>query len=158
MRSRRAKVLFVCIGNSCRSPMAEAIARRDAAEEIEASSAGLASLGFVAELTTETLLRNGYDVEGLASKPISPAAWESADIVINMSGRAREFAFGNLRGRDKIEDWEIEDPYGNPEKYQGTFENVQRRVADLARRLRQSLRMREDGTSDEPGASVPSGS
>ena len=116
--------------------MAEAIARKDAAKEIEASSAGLAPLGFVAEMTTETLLRNGYAVEELASKPISSEAWETADIVINMSGRAKEFAFRNFGARAKVEDWEIEDPYGDPEKYQGTYESVRRRVAELARRLR----------------------
>lgn len=119
--------------------MAEAIARKDAPKEIEASSAGLAPLGFVAEMTGQTLLRNGYAVEGLASKPISPDAWESADMVINMSGRAREFAFRNFPGHTKVEDWEIEDPYGDPEKYQATYEAVQRRVLDLARRLRKDL-------------------
>jgi arsenate reductase (thioredoxin) len=145
MPTKRVKVLFVCIGNSCRSPMAEAIARRDAQEEIEALSAGLAPLGFVAEKTSQTLLRNGYAVEGLASKPISPDLWESADIVINMSGRAREFAFRNFRGHAKVEDWEIEDPYGDSEKYQGTYEAVQRRVLDLARRLRKDLATAERG-------------
>ncbi len=145
MKSPRAKVLFVCIGNSCRSPMAEAVVRRDAPEEIEASSAGLAPLGFVAEMTTQTLLRNGYAVEGLASKPISSEAWESADIVVNMSGRVREFAFRNFRGHAKVEDWEIEDPYGDAEKYQGTFETIQRHVAELARRLRKEFVASDDG-------------
>jgi arsenate reductase (thioredoxin) len=137
VKTRRAKVLFVCIGNSCRSPMAEAIARKDALEQMEASSAGLAPLGFVAEMTTQTLEKNGYAVDGLTSKPISSEAWESADIVINMSGQAREFAFRNFRGHAKVEDWEIEDPYGDAAKYQGTYESIRRRVAELARRLRE---------------------
>ena len=145
MKTRRAKVLFVCIGNSCRSPMAEAIAWKDAAKEIEASSAGLAPLGFVAEMTTQTLVRNGCAVEGLASKPISPETWETANIVINMSGRAKEFAFRNFRGHTKVEDWEIEDPYGDPDKYQGTYESVQRRVAELAQRLRKEPGTPGDG-------------
>ena len=128
--------------------MAEAIAWRDASEEIEASSAGLAPLGFVAEMTTQTLLKNGYAAEGLASKPISSEAWESADIVINMSGRAREFAFRNFRGHAKVEDWEIEDPYGDKEKYQGTYEEVQRRVLELAQRLRKGLATPQGGKDD----------
>jgi arsenate reductase (thioredoxin) len=148
MRTKPAKVLFVCIGNSCRSPMAEAIARKDALEEIEASSAGLAPLGFVAEMTTQTLLRNGYAVEGLASKPISLEAWQSADIVINMSGRAKEFAFRNFRGHSKVEDWDIEDPDGDAEKYQGTYEMVQLRVLELARRLRKDFAAAQDGKGD----------
>jgi protein-tyrosine-phosphatase len=128
--------------------MAEAIAWRDAPKEIEASSAGLAPLGFVAEMTAQTLLRNGYVVTGLASKPISSEAWESADIVINMSGRPREFAFRNFRALTKVEDWEIEDPYGDPEKYQGTYETVQRRVLELAQRLRKECATPDDGKDD----------
>jgi protein-tyrosine-phosphatase len=129
-------VLFVCLGNSCRSPMAEAIARRNAADVIEASSAGLAPLGFVAEMTIKTLLRNGYPVEGLRSKPILPEAWEAADIIINMSGRARERAFQEYA---RVEDWDIEDPYGdNPDTYQRTCEAIQRRVAELAEKLRRT--------------------
>lgn len=128
--------------------MAEAIAWRDASKEMEVSSAGLAPLGFVAEMTTQTLLRNGYAAEGLASKPISPEAWESADIIINMSGRAREFAFRSFGGHAKVEDWDIEDPYGDAGKYQGTYEAVRRRVADLAQRLRKEIGATEDGNDD----------
>ena len=137
MKTQRAKVLFICIGNSCRSPMAEAIARQDAPELIEASSAGLAPLGFVADMTTETLLKNGYATDGLTSKPILPEAWESADIVINMSGREREFAFRGFRGHAKVEDWQIEDPYGDATKYQETYESIQRGVSELVRRLKE---------------------
>jgi protein-tyrosine-phosphatase len=148
MKPRRARVLFVCIGNSCRSPMAEAIAWRDASEEMDVSSAGLAPLGFVAEMTTQTLLRNGYPADGLASKPISSEAWESADIVINMSGRAREFAFRSFGGHAKVEDWEIEDPYGDAGKYQGTYEAVRRRVAELAQRVRKEFGATQDDNDD----------
>lgn len=128
--------------------MAEAIALRDAREEIEASSAGLAPLGFVAKMTTQTLEKNGYAVDGLTSKPISSEAWESADIVINMSGQAREFAFRNFRGHTKVEDWEIEDPYGDAAKYQGTYQSIQRRVAELARRLREDSARPKNGKDD----------
>src|SRR5258708_20026519 len=149
MKRHRARVLFVCIGNSCRSPMGGGSGWRDGSEEIEASRAGLAPLGFVAETTKQTLLRNGCTVEGLASKPISLEAWESADVVINMSGRAREFAFRNFREHAKVEDWEIEDPYGDPEKYQGTYEKVQQRVLELAQRQRKKLAPPEDGKDDD---------
>jgi protein-tyrosine-phosphatase len=154
MKNPRTKVLFICIGNSCRSPMAEAIARKDALELMDASSAGLAPLGFVAEMTTRTLLKNDYAVDGLASKPISPEVWESADIVINMSGRAREFAFRNFRNLAKVEDWEIEDPYGDAAKYQGTYESIQRRVAELARRLREESFTRDNRKTVPPAASA----
>ena len=136
METRRTRVLFVCIGNSCRSPMAEAIARKDARDKIEPFSAGLAPLGFVSEMVKQTLLKNGYPVDGLESKPIAREVWEEADIIINMSGRARELAF---REHSKVEDWEIEDPYGDPEVYSRTFEKIRYRVVELAERLREKV-------------------
>src|SRR5260370_33130036 len=109
--SKKTSVLFVCIGNSCRSPMAESIALRDAADLFESSSAGLSPLGMVQKLTLETLQSNGYPTDGLYSKPILGAAWADADLVINMSGYPRERAF-RRSDCDKVEDWLVEDPYG----------------------------------------------
>jgi protein-tyrosine-phosphatase len=116
--------------------MAEAVARQDARDRIEASSAGLAPLGFISEMTKETLRHYGYSVEGLESKPITAELWAEADIVINVSGRARERTF---RETSKVEDWEIEDPYGDAEVYPRTFEKIRRRVAELAERLRERI-------------------
>jgi len=133
----RIKVLFVCIGNACRSPMAEAIARRDVPDTIEAFSAGLAPIGFVPWLTKLTLRRNGYWGKGLQPKSISPEVWEQADIVINMTGRPREQAF---REYSKVEDWEIEDPFdGDLDTYQQVFGKIRLRVAELGEECRQKI-------------------
>ena len=130
-------MLFVCLGNACRSPMAESIARRDAADVIEACSAGLSPLGYVPVLTTQTLATNGYSIESLASTPITRAVWDSADMVINMSGVAKERAFTDP---GKVEDWDVQDPYGSdPVLYQTIYEDIQRKVAKLAERLRNSV-------------------
>jgi len=51
----RTKVLFLCIGNACRSQMAEAIARHLAADVIEGSSAGLAPFGDIPVTTIAVL-------------------------------------------------------------------------------------------------------
>jgi protein-tyrosine-phosphatase len=128
------KVLFVCMGNSCRSPMAEAIARRDAAEVMEASSAGISPLGRVEALTRQTLEINGFAAVNLSSKPITAELWQEAALVINMSGYPRERTF---RDCEKVEDWEVEDPYGaDPDVYQRIFEDIEGRVKELAARLR----------------------
>jgi protein-tyrosine-phosphatase len=51
-----------------------------------------------------------------------------------MSGRPRKFAF---REYEKVEDWDVEDPYGaDPETYQRICEDIRRRVAALAEELR----------------------
>jgi len=114
--------------------MAEAIARRNAADVIEPSSAGLAPLGFVAEMTKRVLAGNGYSWEGLTSKPVLPESWDAADVVINMSGRSRQQAF---REYGKVEDWEVQDPYGSAlPVYQKICEEIESRVDALAKRLR----------------------
>ncbi|MGB9466211.1 MAG: low molecular weight phosphatase family protein [Candidatus Acidiferrum sp.] len=130
----RAKVMFVCLGNACRSPMAEAIALRDAADVMEVSSAGLTPLGRVEPMTKRILAKNGFPADELSSKPVSLSALNEAEIVINMSGRSREIAFDEPA---KVEDWYVEDPYGaDAELYQRIFEDIERRVAELAERLR----------------------
>ena len=114
--------------------MAESIARRDAADVIEASSAGLSPLGFVPALTTQTLTANGYSIESLDSTPITRAVWDAADIVINMSGAPKERAFMDY---GKVEDWDVQDPYGTDlVLYQTIYEDIQQRVTQLAERLR----------------------
>jgi protein-tyrosine-phosphatase len=135
MPAKKLRVLFVCIGNACRSPMAEAIAKREAADVLEASSAGLYPLGEIPDETQETLSRNGYSAEGLSSKPITNRIWNEADLVINLSGRIRDIAFDDPA---KVEDWDVADPYGaNPGFYQTILEQLQQRIRLLADRLRQ---------------------
>jgi protein-tyrosine-phosphatase len=118
--------------------MAEAIARRNAPDVIEASSAGLQPLGFVANMTRRILANNGYPAEDLDSKPILRELWDKADVVINMSGRSRQQAF---REHGKVEDWVVEDPYGeDTHVYQRVFEEIESRVETLAERLRRGSR------------------
>jgi TonB family protein len=133
-RYLRKRVLFICIGNACRSPMAEAIARVDAFDTIDAFSAGLAPIGFVPEMTKQTLTRNGYSVEGLESKRVWPNVLQRVDLIINMSGRPWELPFDE---HSEVEDWDIEDPHGeDPDTYQRVFEEIRLRVAKLAQKCR----------------------
>jgi protein-tyrosine-phosphatase len=114
--------------------MAESIARRDAADVIEACSAGLTPLGFLPVLTMQTLAANSYSIESLCSKSISRVVWDEVDIVINMSGVPKHRAFIDY---EKVEDWDVQDPYGNdPILYQTIHEDIRRKVVELAERLR----------------------
>jgi len=134
MTPAKKQVLFVCFGNACRSPMAEAIARKEASDIIAASSAGLYPLGEIPLRTRQTLEQHGYSAEGLASKAIEAEMWLRADVVINLSGRMRELEFDDF---EKVEDWEVADPYGEQEaSYQKTLADIRARVRDLAQRLR----------------------
>jgi arsenate reductase (thioredoxin) len=133
---KKLRVLFVCLGNSCRSPMAEAIARQLAPDLWEVTSGGLTPLGYIAEPTIDTLTKNKYSAEGLASKAILHSHWQEVDLVINMSGFPREQVFEDF---ERVEDWYVQDPFGSdPETYQRIFEEIQTRIMALAARLRPS--------------------
>jgi arsenate reductase (thioredoxin) len=133
---RRTKVLFVCLGNSCRSPMAEAIATHIASDILKVSSAGVAPLGRVQSQTKLTIAKNGYPADGLESKPLRFGDLESADIVINMTGQRGSLVFYDP---SKVEDWVVEDPFGSdPDAYQRSFEDIERRVVDLIGRVRKT--------------------
>jgi len=135
----RITVLFVCLGNACRSPMAEAIARQDAPDVIAPTSAGVAALGFVMDRTKQALAANGYRTEGLESKPLNDLLWDSADLVINMTGRPSELVFRGFAERSKVEDWLVRDPYGGEAQlYQQICQELQERINRLAARLREA--------------------
>ena len=116
--------------------MAEAIARHDAPDLWEVTSGGLTPLGYIAQLTTETIEKNSYSAEGLESKPIMHAHWQEVDLVINMSGFDKNQVFEDP---DKVEDWQVQDPFGeSPEVYQGVFDDIRARITHLAESLRSS--------------------
>ncbi len=131
---KKFRVLFVCLGNACRSPMAESIALHRAPDIMEPSSAGLSPLGRIPEPTRQALLARGYPVEGLFSKPLNREAAETADRIINLAGAPRDRAFDTLAN---VEDWEVEDPYGqDPTVYQRILKEIESRVLSLASQLR----------------------
>jgi arsenate reductase len=135
-KQTKIRVMFVCLGNACRSPMAEAVARKEASDILEISSGGLTPMGFLPEMTLETLTRNGYPTEALASKPIRPEVLLNTDLVLNMSGQTRAHA---LAAASQIEHWPVPDPYGEDEDtYQTILEDIQGRVRELSARLRKA--------------------
>jgi len=114
--------------------MAEAIARYDAADVIDASSRGVSPLGFIPDLTKRTLTMNGYSADGLTSNKATQEVCNAADIIINMTGEPWDETLSN---REKVEDWIVQDPYGtDPETYQRVLEGIERRIGQLAKGLR----------------------
>lgn len=130
---KKQRVLFVCLGNACRSPMAEAIARRDASDCMEVSSGGLFPLGTIPEMTLRALLLNGYSTEGLLSKGIVRGTLDLMDLIVNMSGVPGDSAFPEI---ENVEDWLVEDPYGaDTATYQRILEDIRGRILKLAKRI-----------------------
>lgn len=83
------RVLFVCVGNRCRSPLAERLLRTrlGAGSGIEVVSAGTeAAPGWPIEPPTAVELeRLGGDAGGFTSTPLTAQLVDSADLVVTMS-------------------------------------------------------------------------
>ena len=130
------KVLFVCVGNSCRSQMAEALARHHAADVIEASSAGISPLGSIAEPTREVLLERGVLMPGHSSKGTTAANIQAAELIVNMTGIHGKALFREGLTTPVV-DWEVTDPYGDEMGvYRRVCDEIEALVIELAARLR----------------------
>lgn len=138
----RTKVLFLCIGNACRSQMAEAIAKYLAADVIEATSAGLVPFGEIPTTTLAVLAERGFSADGQTSKPLRPEDLSAVDLVINMSGRSGASIF--TERTPPFEDWDVGDPYGsNLTVYRVIRDQIEARVEELAQRLRDKVNAHE---------------
>lgn len=112
------RILFVCTGNTCRSPMAEALARRQldklGRDDIMVESAGLAADGSPLSANASAVLREiGLDIAGRPSRPVTADMCRAADILAVMSpahAAALTLRFG--ADADKLRVLEIPDPFG----------------------------------------------
>ncbi len=133
---RKTKVLFVCIGNSCRSQIAEALGRELAGDVMQSSSAGTAALGEIAQQTGEVLRERGIQLQGQFSKQLRQEDCEAADIIINMSGKPAETIFA--ANPAKVINWTVMDPYfADSEKYRQICDEIEAKIGELAESLRQ---------------------
>jgi len=139
----------VCIGNSCRSQIAEALVRHMAADVIEPSSAGTAALGSIASSTVQVLAERGIRVDGQYSKQLRAEDGQAADLIINMTGQPGTLLFPEEAA--KVEDWKVPDPYwADLELQRQVRENIAARIAQVAERLRQ-----QQGKEADCGAKKP---
>jgi len=124
------RIAFVCLGNSCRSQMAEAWARHLGGNKIEALSAGLRPLGFIAQETREVMAEQGISLDGQRSKRLGAIDWNQVDILVNMSGFPASDLVPEFSG--KRLDWKVADPYMDPlESYRSVRDLLERKVRRL---------------------------
>jgi arsenate reductase (thioredoxin) len=132
------KILFLCIGNSCRSQMAEGFARFYGGDVLRASSAGLSPAPVVQPLTFEVMREKNVPLDGHHAKDLGSVAVADFDLLVNMSGV-------KLPNRIPIEvrEWKVEDPIGRPvEIYREVRDQIESLVMQLILELRRESRPR----------------
>jgi protein-tyrosine-phosphatase len=128
---RPVSVLFICIGNTCRSPMAEAIARSMGGGNLKVHSAGLSPTGRVAERSIATLRALGYPADGLSSKGLDAIPLDDLDVVVSLVGPAGLACLPHGMAA-RSEAWSIRDPYGDDEEiYLAVARTIEARVRAL---------------------------
>jgi arsenate reductase len=129
----KAKVLFVCVENSCRSQIAEGFARAHGADELEAWSAGSRPSGKVNPLAIEFMAERGVDISRNASKSLADVPQEGWDYVITMGcGDACPFV-----PSERKTDWAIPDPKNlSPKDFRKVVTLIEERVQDLIAEVR----------------------
>src|SRR5262245_59271585 len=77
-------LLFVCVGNACRSQMSEGFARAYGPKDLIVYSAGSAPAGFVAREAIEGMKEKGIDISRHYSKGVSDLPMIEFDVVVTM--------------------------------------------------------------------------
>lgn len=85
----KKNVLFLCTGNSCRSQLAEALARKFAGDVIEPYSAGIFPIG-VNKNVIKVLSELGIDAGGQKSKDVRELMDIDFDLVVTVCDNANE--------------------------------------------------------------------
>jgi protein-tyrosine-phosphatase len=145
-------LLFVCTGNTCRSPMAEAVARAALSERgwqhVAVRSAGIAAAagGAASDLAVDISSEHQIDLAAHASQGLTPELVEWADLVLAM-GPSHVHAVAEFGGAEKaalLTDFiegegagePVADPFGGDSaSYRTAFSQIRHAVHALLDRL-----------------------
>ncbi|MGM9590955.1 MAG: arsenate reductase ArsC [Faecousia sp.] len=127
------KVAFICVHNSCRSQIAEALGRHLAGDVFESYSAGTETKPQINQDAVRLMKQVHHidmEAEGQHSKPLSDLP--TVDVVITM-GCNVQCPFLPCKWR---EDWGLDDPTGKPdEEFLQTIRLIEEKILNLKGRL-----------------------
>ena len=146
------KILFVCTGNTCRSPMAEGLLKKMAQEQqlpVEVQSAGLAAFAGVpaAPEAVEACRERGVDLSTHQTQPLGKTLVVESDLILTMTDKHKEMILKKMPALGEkvsmfseyagagIED--IDDPVGQPvEVYRKVLDQMQGYLTKSLEKLR----------------------
>lgn len=129
----KPKVAFVCVHNSCRSQMAEALGKEKAGDVFESYSAGTETKPQINQDAVR-IIKEKYDIdmEATQSSKLIDDLPENIDIVVTM-GCNVECPYLPSKHR---EDWGLDDPSGEAdEAFYLTAELIEGKIEDLKKRI-----------------------
>jgi len=146
------RILFVCTGNTCRSPLAEVLARKAIEargwSQAEVGSAGVAAWpGAPASVGSVRAARTrGLDLTAHQSRPLSPELLEWADLVVAMSashlaairatGEGAKATLLSSAATGGKSEADVSDPFGgDDEEYLATCAHLEELIEGLLQRL-----------------------
>ncbi|GAF12790.1 low molecular weight protein tyrosine phosphatase [Bacillus sp. JCM 19046] len=131
---KKKRVLFVCTGNTCRSPLAEVYLNHLASDQYEAKSAGVfAGVGAPISTGSAAVLQEEGIVFNHRSQPVSAELMEWADVVLTMSSSHKQLlneryprkSIQTLKEAVGDEASDIADPFGGSiEQYLATANEI----------------------------------
>jgi len=141
----KKSILFACIGNCCRSQMAEGFAKKIAGERYDVYSAGTRPAGFVHPDAIAVMHEVGIDISSQYSKGFNQVPVKSFDHFVTMGCLPAEVstkAGGDtcpvVAAKNRI-DWQIEDPIGQPiEVFRRVRDEIEAKVKELLAQIMQS--------------------
>ena len=143
-------VLFVCTGNTCRSPMAEALLRDAALKrrlDITAVSAGTSAPegGPISKNARKVLKSRGLSPEEYRSKSVSKQLIDGADLVLTMTASHRDAVSAQFpENKDRIytlgeyagDFSDVPDPFGQDlEVYKRCLNDLEQKIAGAVKRI-----------------------
>src|SRR3954470_17732339 len=135
-RLPRVTVMFVCTGNSARSPIAEALLRRHTADRVAATSAGSDPKPRLHPDTVRVLTDDfGIDIAGQRPRHLNTLTDRRFDYVITLCDRARE-ACPEFGARTRRLHWSIPDPSATGTGEQASYPAFVRAATDIDTRVR----------------------
>ena len=127
------RVAFICVHNSCRSQIAQALGRHLAADVFESYSAGTERKDHInpdAVRLMKQIYQIDMEAEGQHSKILSDLP--AVDVVITMGCNVR----CPMLPCQWREDWGLEDPTGKPDaEFLKTIVQIEKKILDLKTRL-----------------------